>query len=201
MLPRVRLPRVSGPGQPRLQARIESSTPGRILISLFAACTVFTVLVVNLPDSELKDHLLVPFGPVLRATGLDQNWGVFSDVRTVSVYVEGHVLDADGSTTVVPIPSRHGLAALSDYRWQKYEEQVRLDDSRRLWVPYATWLADRSRQQGRNPVRVSLVRRFADTLPPGPGPERKPYASFTFFDLPLTEPSTGPPTGPLSGPR
>jgi hypothetical protein len=171
-----------------LQAALESSAPGRILISLFAACTVVTVLVVNLPDSDLKNHLLVPFGPVLRATGLDQNWGVFSDVRKVSVYVEGHVRDADGSTTVVPIPARRGIAALSDYRWQKYEEQVRLDDRRELWAPYATWLADEARAQGRNPVRVALVRRFADTLPPGPGPERKPYQSFTFFDLPLTGP-------------
>jgi hypothetical protein len=187
MLRDVRLPRVSDLRQSRLQARIESSRPGRILISLFAACTVFTVLVVNMPDSELKDHLLVPFGPVLRASGLDQNWGVFSDVRTVSVYVEGRVQDADGSTTVTPIPSRTGISAFSDYRWQKYEEQVRLDDNKKLWVPYATWLADQARAQGRNPVRVSLVRRFADTLPPGPGPERKPYQSFTFFELPLTE--------------
>lgn len=160
---------------------------GRILISLFVVCTVFTVLVVNMPDSQLKDRLLVPVAPVLRATGLDQNWGVFSDVRTVSVYVEGRVQDADGSTMVTPIPSRSGIAALSDYRWQKYEEQVRLDDNRKLWVPYATWLADQARAQGRNPVRVSLVRRFSDTLPPGPGPEREPYQSFTFFELAVTE--------------
>ena len=189
MLPRVRLPSVSDLRRPGLQSRLESSTPGRLLISLFAAAVVFTVLVVNLPDSKLKDHLLVPFGPVLRASGLDQNWGVFSDVRKVSVYVEGRVQDADGSTTVTPIPSRSGIAAFSDYRWQKYEEQVRLDDNRHLWVPYATWLADRARAQGRNPVRVSLVRRFADTLPPGPGPERKPYQSFTFFELPITGPN------------
>jgi hypothetical protein len=187
MLPGVRLPRASDLRRSGLQSRLESSAAGRVLISLFAASAVITVLVVNLPDSGLKDHLLVPFGPVLRASGLDQNWGVFSDVRKVSVYVEGRVQDADGSTTVTPIPSRPGAAALSDYRWQKYEEQVRLDDSSRLWGPYATWLAERSRAQGRHPVRVSLVRRFADTLPPGPGPERKPYQSFTFFELPVTE--------------
>ena len=125
--------------------------------------------------------------PGKTASGLDQNWGVFSDVRTVSVWVEGRVQDADGSTTVIPIPSRKGISAMSDYRWQKYEEQVRLDDNRKLWVPYATWLAEQARAQGRNPVRVSLVRRFADTLPPGPGPERDPYQSFTFFEFPLTE--------------
>jgi hypothetical protein len=188
MLPGVRLPGVSDLRRSRLQARIESTAPGRALISLFAVSTVFTVLVVNMPDSELKDHLLVPFAPVLRATGLDQNWGVFSDVRSVSVFVEGRVQAADGSTTVIPIPSRSGIAALSDYRWQKYEEQVRLDDNRGLWGPYANWLVDRARARGLDPVRVSLVRRFADTLPPGPGPERAPYTEFTFFELPVTAP-------------
>jgi hypothetical protein len=188
MLPDVRLPRVSDLRRSGLQARLEKSARGQVLISLFAASTVFTVLVVNLPDSELKDHLLVPFAPVLRATGLDQNWGVFSDVRSVSVYVEGRVHNTDGSTSVFPIPSRSGLAALSDYRWQKYEEQVRLDDNRKLWEPYAKWLAERARAQGRDPVQVSLVRRFADTLPPGPGPERDPYTDFVFFEFPVTVP-------------
>jgi hypothetical protein len=188
MLRDVRLPRVSDLRQSRLQARVESSRPGRILISLFAACTVFTVLVVNMPDSELKNHLLVPFGPVLRASGLDQNWGVFSDVRSVSVFVEGRVHNVDGTTTVFPIPSRTGIAALSDYRWQKFEEQVRLDDNKNLWAPYADWLVDRARARGLDPERVSLVRRFADTLPPGPGPERAPYSEFTFFELPVTVP-------------
>lgn len=187
MLRDVRLPTVSEIRGSRLQARLEASAIGRALISLFVIGTVFSVLVVNLPGSQLKDRLLVPFGPVLRASGLDQNWGVFSDVRTVSVFVEGRVLDADGSTTVIPIPTRRGLAALSDYRWQKYGEQVRLDDHRDLWRPYATWLAEDARGAGRIPVRVSLVRRFADSLPPGPGPERKQYQSFTFFELPLTE--------------
>ena len=188
MLRDVRLPRVSDLRRPGLQASIESSAAGRILISVFAALTVSTVLVVNLPDSELKDHLLVPFAPVLRASGLDQNWGVFSDVRSVSVYVEGRVHNVDGTTKVFPIPSRSGISALSDYRWQKYEEQVRLDDNKRLWVPYANWLVEQARAQGLEPVGVSLVRRFAETLPPGPGDERAPYTEFTFFEFPVTVP-------------
>lgn len=146
---------------------------------------MFTVLTVNIPDSEIKDHLLVPFGPVLRATGLDQNWGVFSDVRSVSVFVEARVHNVDGSTRVFPIPSRPGLAALSDYRWQKYEEQVRLDDNKNLWAPYADWVIRQAKAQGLHPESVDLVRRFADTLPPGPPPERDPYTEFTFYSQPV----------------
>ncbi|MGI8815410.1 MAG: hypothetical protein ACR2G2_09070 [Pseudonocardia sp.] len=172
-----------------MQAKIESSAVGRALISLVVICIMLPVLVVNMPDSEIKTYLLDRGVSVfVRATGLDQNWGVFSDVRRISLYVEGHIDYADGTSSVAAIPHGPGIEAYSDYRWHKYGEQLRLDDNARLWKPYATLLADRARAQGKHPVRVSLVRRFADTLPPGPGPERGPWTEFTFYVLPLDEP-------------
>lgn len=175
-------------GEVSMQAKLESSAAGRALISLVVLAVLLVVLVVNFPDSRIKTYLLDHgFARALRTTGLDQNWGVFSDVRRISVYVEGRVDNADGSNTVSEVPHRSGIAAFADYRWHKYGEQLRLDDNKRLWEPFATLLADRERAKGRTPVRVTLVRRFADTLPPGPGPERKGWTSFPFYTLELGE--------------
>ena len=38
-----------------------------------------------------------------------------------------------------------------------------------------------ARAEGRQPVRVSLVRRWADSNAPGPGPARGPWHEFTFY--------------------
>jgi hypothetical protein len=169
-----------------MQAKLEASPVGRALISLVVLAVVFVVATVNLPDSQIKTWLLDHgIARTLRATGLDQNWGVFSDVRRLSIYVEGRVDNADGSAVTTEVPHRPGIGAFADYRWHKYGEQLRLDDNSRLWEPYARLLADRERAQGHTPVRVTLVRRFADTLPPGPGPERKDWTSFTFYTLEL----------------
>jgi hypothetical protein len=168
-------------GAGSMQARIESSTIGRALISLGVSCTVVAVLVINMPDSQLKSHLMGFVAPYARVTGLDQDWGVFAPPRTISLYVEGHIDLADGTTTTVDIPSRPGIEAYADYRWHKFGERLRLDRNKRLWAPYARLLADRARAEGRSPVRVSLVRRWSQTLPPGPGPERGPWQEYTFF--------------------
>jgi hypothetical protein len=166
-------------------ARFEESVVGRVVISLCLVFTLGAILVVNMPDSELKGTVSTVTAPFLNATGLDQNWGVFATPRMLSAYVDGRVDYRDGSSGVFPIPARPGLAAYSDYRWQKFEEMVRTDDNQQLWAPYAEYLANRARAEGHDPVRVSLVRRWADTLPPGPGADRGPWREFTFYVLPL----------------
>jgi hypothetical protein len=166
-----------------MQDRIEASTLGRVLISVGVTVTIFAVVVLNMPDSQLRSHLMAVVGPYVRITGLDQDWAVFAPPRTISLSVEARIDDSDGSTTTVTLPRRSGIGAYTDYRWGKFEERVRLDVNHGLWEPYARFLADRSRAEGRSPVRVSLVRRWAETLPPGPGPERGPWQEFTFYVL------------------
>jgi hypothetical protein len=168
-----------------IQARLESSVLGRLLISLGVTVTVVAVLVVDMPASHLRDRLIGPAGWFVRATGLDQDWGVFAPPPTISFFVEGRVDDADGTTSVWANPLRPGLGTYVDYRWHKYEERLRLDDEQRLWAPYARYLADQARAAGHTPVRVSLVRRWASTRPPGPGPEHGPWQEYTFFVLPV----------------
>jgi hypothetical protein len=168
-----------------MQARLEKSAWGRTLISLLLVAIVGAIVAINLPDSQLKNDSGRLARPFVDATGLDQNWGIFASPRTVSAYVEAHVDFADGSTKVVGIPASSGFSAYTDYRWQKYEEMIRPDSGKGLWPDYAKYVAAKVRKAGHEPVKVSLVRRFSETRPPGPGPERDPWTSFTFYVLNL----------------
>jgi hypothetical protein len=151
------------------------------VISLFVAFTVLAIIVLNMPNSALKRDAGQITNPFAQAVGLDQNWGIFSAPRTISAYVNGRVDFADGSSIVIPISTAHGFGAFVDYRWQKYEEAIRGDDGEPLWAAYARYLAGQARSASRVPVRVSLIRRFSETRPPGPGPLRGPWHNFTFF--------------------
>jgi hypothetical protein len=163
--------------------RFEGTALGRALISVVVVLAVGGILVVNMPASQLRNDLGKVAFPVVDALGLDQNWGIFSQPRTLSAYVYADVDYADGSSSVVRLPNGRGLTAYVDYRWQKYEEQIRPDDGRPFWESYARYVADQARQDGHEPMRVSLVRRFADTDPPGPGPAHAAWQNFTFYVL------------------
>jgi hypothetical protein len=154
----------------------------RRLAGSAALVFVVTAIVVgNMPDSALKSTLDVVADPFRQFTGLFQDWSVYAPPREVSAYVEARVENTDGSSEVYSIPDRRGITAFADYRWQKYMEQIRLDTGRQFWPAFAQFIARRARADGRNPARVTLVRRWSQTLPPGPGPERMPWQESTFY--------------------
>lgn len=164
---------------------LEGTRVGRVGINALLLITLASIAVVNLPASALRDDLGRLTTPVVDATGLDQNWAVFSEPRTLSAYVYGVVEFADGSTTTVGIDTSPGPGAYADYRWQKYEEVIRPDDGAPFWPDYARYLARQVPDGGPEPVQVSLVRRWSESNPPGPGPARGPWQADTFFVLPL----------------
>lgn len=92
---------------------------------------------------------------------------------------------SDGTFSVYRIPSRRGFGAYVDHRWQKYEELMRRRDGKWLWAAYAEYLANRARADGRDPVRVTLIQRWADTLPPGRGPEHGPWQESVMGVFPV----------------
>lgn len=164
---------------------IEKSVAGQAVISVALIFTVAAILVGNAPDSGLTAALSDWTQPFLNATGLSQEWGMFSQPRTFSAYVEGVIDDSDGTFSVYRIPSRRGLGASVDYRWQKYEELMRQDDGKWLWAAYAEYLANRARADGRDPVRVTLIERWTATLPPSRGPERGPWQEWIMGVFPV----------------
>ena len=151
------------------------------MISVFVAFTVIAIVAVNMPDSVLRRDLHRVTDPFVQATGLDQNWAIFSEPRMLSAYVEAHVEFADGGSRVVQMPDSRGIGSLRTYRWQKYEEIIRPDSGRAYWGNYARYVAAQARTRDREPVRVTLVRRYAETRPPGPGPEHDPWGESTYF--------------------
>lgn len=188
-----------------LQARVESSTAGRVLISLLAAVVVVSVALWNLPagpgaeGSALRRVSLAPVKPLVYALGLDQDWGVFAPPRLTSIAVRARIAYSDGTTSEWAPPVHTGdlVGAYRDYRWVKFVEHVFPDDGRPLWRPFALWIA--RRHDGgvgeRRPVAVSLIRRFSALRPvirpgspqrPGaPGSGTGPLRQVTYYTMRL----------------
>ncbi|MCD2194784.1 hypothetical protein LQ327_15535 [Actinomycetospora endophytica] len=181
-----RRPRLGG-STTDLQERLESSTAGRVMISAVILVVLAAVGVTTMPASTIRTHLSVAADPVLRATGLDQNWAIFSpDPRRSAVYVEARVDHPDGSVTTWPIITDRFLGEYTDYRWHKFEEDMWLDPGASWsWAGYARWVAQQDRAAGHRPSRVSLVRHWSDSAPPGTPTVRGPWHEQTFFSRPV----------------
>ena len=167
-----------------MQERLESSRAGRIAISVFAAVTVVCLVLWNLPEeSALKQRTDRVVRPFMLASGLNQNWGVFApDPRRVTLDFVADVTYADGSRGTLRVPEGGRLVgSYWDYRWRKWYEWVRTDDHEELWQPAAEWFARLAREEGKEPVEVTLVRRWYVSYPPGPGPSRGPWNEFAFY--------------------
>jgi hypothetical protein len=175
-----------------VQQRLESSVAGRIAISLFVSVTVLFLILWNLPeDSALKQKTDRVVRPYMLASGLNQNWGVFApDPRRVTLDFVARVAYEDGSQEDMRVP--HGgrlVGSYWDYRWRKWYEWVRTNDHEELWQPAAAWFAGRARAEGKEPVRVTLVRRWYTSLPPGDGPSRGPWQEYPFYTYDVPEPA------------
>jgi len=110
--------------RPSLQERAEATLAGRVVISIFVLVVLVTLVTANLPTSRLQDLLLSADHPFLYATGLDQDWGVFSpDPRRQTIHIDAKVTFADGSqTTWHDKKLGNLLGEYRDYRWLKWAE-------------------------------------------------------------------------------
>ena len=176
-----------------MQHRLESSTAGRVAISVFVLFTLFSLIIWNLPTSEIKKRALKGVRPYITLTSLDQNWGVFSpDPRRMSIEIVARVRSSDGTDETIRVPRGNRVyGSYWDYRWRKWEEWVRQDAQNQLWKPAALWFARRAAAEGKQPTQVVLVRRWFDLLPPGPGPSRGPWQEAPFYTLRLTPVTEG----------
>jgi hypothetical protein len=97
---------------------------------------------------------------------------------------------ADGNEATIEYP-RGGrlIGSYWDYRWRKWAEWSSTDARSHLWEPAAAWFARRARAQGREPESVTLVRRWRDSLPPGPGPSRGEWLEYAYYayDVPAVD--------------
>lgn len=164
--------------------RIESSTVGRVLITVVMAVLIAAVLVWNLPAGRPRDAVRPAAAHVLFPLGLDQDWALFApDPRGFSVGVYARITYADGRERIrTPPHNGHLLAPYRTYRWQKYVERLRADDFGSLWEPTARWIAD---DAGPGVQKVVLVRTFRDVVTPGSDETRPARGEFAFYTLDL----------------
>jgi hypothetical protein len=168
------------------QVRLEETAVGRMLINVGLIVTLTAILVAVMPVSHIKAALLGYVNPYLTAVGLGEDWGMFAPgPRTSVVYTSGHIRYSDGTSSQWSFPVRPGLMAYSDYRWQKFEEYVRLDTYKGLWEPFARYLANHHSTPGRTPVQVALIRRWAEIKPPGVTPDRGRWSQYVYFVAPV----------------
>lgn len=155
----------------------------RLLLSIFLVVTLAGVLSCVMPDSQLKNGLLTVTRPYLMVTGLDQHWGMFApNPRPSAEFVVARTDNADGTFDLYPLANAAGFSEYWNYRWLKYGEQMwSQQDNVRDRTAFALWVVQQQRQQGRHPVKVTLIRQTTPLLPPGPGPDAGRRRDTPFF--------------------
>ena len=170
-----------------LQERFEASDIGRVLISAFLIVTLFAMLALNLPSSEIRRWVSYVGRPFAKVTSLEQAWTVFApDPRNIRLLVSGRVTFADGTTTMWPGIDR-GDPFFDQYRthhWLKWAEWIGQDPFAGLWRSAAGWVAREYATPAHRPVRVTLIRRWRPIPPPGqPNP---PWQTQEYYTLNVT---------------
>jgi hypothetical protein len=164
--------------------RLEDSRRGRAALTAFVILILVLLFASNMPASIAKDRLLAVVQPVLNAAGLDQGWGVFSPnpPRETSL-VYARIDHVDGTFALRGIPYTSGISEYWNYRWSKLGEQLQRNDRLPERVAFARWIADRDREVGGRPARVTLVRQVRFLPPPGQQPEFGPVRDEPVFAL------------------
>lgn len=158
------------------------SEAGRIGVAIALAVGALWLIGPNMPNGPLRDDVDALWAPATEL-GLVQDWGVFSpDPRSQSLDVRARLEYDDGTVAVWDVPDLDPvLGAYRQYRWNKWQERVRLDDRADLWDPTASWIADEHRRDGVRPARVVLIRRWIDHEPLGtPEPIDSDWNEFEF---------------------
>ena len=175
--------------EPGVIERAEASFPGRVVVTLLILGLGLCVLVTNLPaNSSLRTSLIPRTQPVLNAIGLDQHWGVFApDPRQEVVGLDFRMTYLDGSTeTWKPIERNDLVGEYSDYRWQKFMENLLNDAGGDLTRGVSLWVAREQRTKEEVPARMSVISRRAKLSPPGPeAPKPLSFKEQNDLDIPL----------------
>lgn len=154
--------------EPRVDAHtaLLRSRWGRSLIGLAVAIGALWIVGPNMPASPMRAQVDTLWRPA-ELIGLEQSWGVFSpNPRNQSLDVRARVEHDDGTIEFWDVPDHEPIVgATREYRWQKWQERVRLDENEALWDPTAEWIAREFERDGVAPRRVELVRRWIDHGP------------------------------------
>jgi hypothetical protein len=161
---------------PSLQAQLEGTGSGRLLISALIVWSLAALLVSNLPPSELEETARPAVAPLLEAAALSQTWNLFApDPRRSTLRFEARLAYADGSQlTWHPPDGDPFISEYRSYRWRKWATNTMSDRRADMWPEIARWLAEQHRRDGQLPTEVILVRQFYFAPAPGSGERSVP---------------------------
>jgi len=139
---------------------------GRVAVAVIVAVMAFWIVAPNMPSSALRPRVDTMWTPATEI-GMAQDWGVFSpNPRSQSIDVRARVEFDDGSIEFWDPPDLDPwVGAYRQYRWNKWQERVRLDSQSRRWDPTAEWIAEQFERDGILPASVTLIRRWIDHKP------------------------------------
>jgi hypothetical protein len=161
---------------------LHDSTAGRLALGLVFLVLLASVVVWNLPAGEVATDARDRVRPLINVLGLSQTWSLFApEPSSISIDVFADVTYVDGTTDRYEFPDGDPfVGTFREYRWRKLERNIRLDSNQQLWRPTAEWIAGEMGTPERPVAKVTLVRRFADTPPPGSDRERR-WREFRFY--------------------
>lgn len=162
---------------------------------------IFFAFIWSMPNDRIpyKPALDRIARPAFLFLGLWQGWDMFSpNPRREDIYVEVFYRNRDGST------KRYALTKMIDMplfarwqkeRWRKYfNDNLRVDSSNILWVPFAEYTRRQLVEQGEDPVEIHLIRKWRDSIIPVAPEHRadvsqRPWESYTFFRWTVPDPA------------
>jgi len=152
--------KTSRKAKPRRISRVRLGKARDIAVSVLIVGILGTAVLASIPNSVFKQMASPVLGPVARATGLDQNWGMFAPnpPRTFSV-LEVHVVMADGEDRVWLISEDDTMPGLY---WRKIKEEVIKHKEFRDGL--AAWVLRKMTKKGERPARVAMLVK-TETLP------------------------------------
>ena len=162
-----------------IQERLEGSVVGEAIISVVVVTVLLIGVVWSLPSSSIQRSLAPSLRPVVLASGLDQDWGMFAPGPPLSATtIEVHVLvDGDATRRTWRPPRGNAFyGQYSWYRWQKLKEWVASPSSEVDRSDFVHWVVREVTRPTERPTYVEVVERI-DTLPP-PGssaPSKRSY--------------------------
>jgi hypothetical protein len=145
-------------------------TPSRIRETAISAMIV-VVLAVGvlwaLPASAIKSAVSPVLEPIGLSLGLDQNWALFAPTPPRRQEdVEVHVAMASGTEKVWTLPKRNQIFGTPyTHRWRKFKESLLTQPQIRS--DFAHWVVREFTGPNDRPVRVEMLLRTEDLLPPG----------------------------------
>ena len=173
-------------GQLATGQRFEGSITGEVLISAFVAVAVLIGVVWNLPDAQFTSTLKPTLAPIASATGLEQQWRMYAPepIRRLE-FVSVHVTLADGTDRTWNLQRDNPVTGqFVWYHWQKLKENTVRDASMRSGLCH--WVVDQVTSPADHPIRVQMILRTEELLPPGAIGTPK-TATETLYDEKLTD--------------